>query len=142
MFNPVTPDRYLLPTVYLFMTDIANPDLFGCCCRTWIHLDITCFYEGTDCHQLALCCNVTCTFLEITSKYLLDHSLDLLYSSITNMYEKSIEDLEPTPGNQSFCRVCVCASLKKHTKRMWSTKRLQTHTPLSGTRTLMTTEDN
>ena len=32
-------------TVYLFMADIANPDLFVCGCRTWICLDITRFYE-------------------------------------------------------------------------------------------------
>ena len=44
VFNPVAPG-YLLPTVYLFMADIANPDLFVCGCRTWICLDITCFYE-------------------------------------------------------------------------------------------------
>ena len=36
---------YLLPTVYLFMADITNPDLFVCGCRTWICLDITRFYE-------------------------------------------------------------------------------------------------
>ena len=45
MFNPVAPYGYLLPTVYLFMADIANPDLFVCGCRTWICLDITRFYE-------------------------------------------------------------------------------------------------
>ena len=45
MFNPVAPYRYLLPTMYLFMADIANPDLFVCGCRTWICLDITRFYE-------------------------------------------------------------------------------------------------
>ena len=27
MFNPVAPYGYLLPNVYLFMADIANPDL-------------------------------------------------------------------------------------------------------------------
>ena len=27
-------DGYLLPTVYLFMADITNPDLFGCGYRT------------------------------------------------------------------------------------------------------------
>ena len=31
--------------MYLFTADIANPDLFVCGCRTWICLDITCFYE-------------------------------------------------------------------------------------------------
>ena len=45
MFNHVAPYRYLLPTVYLFVADIANPDLFVCCCRTWICLDIARFYE-------------------------------------------------------------------------------------------------
>ena len=30
MFNPVTPYGYLLLNVYLFMADIANPDLFVC----------------------------------------------------------------------------------------------------------------
>ena len=45
MFNPVVPYRYLLPMVYLFMTDIANPDLFVCCWWTWISLNINRFYE-------------------------------------------------------------------------------------------------
>ena len=45
MFNPVAHYGYLLPTVYLFMADIANPDLSVCGCRTWICLDITRFYE-------------------------------------------------------------------------------------------------
>ena len=36
---------HLLPTVYLFMADIANPDLFVSGCRTWICLDITRIYE-------------------------------------------------------------------------------------------------
>ena len=43
MFNPVAPYRYLLPTMYLFMADIAIPDLFACGCQTWICLDI--FFE-------------------------------------------------------------------------------------------------
>ena len=38
--------RCLLPAVYLFMADIANPDLFVCSCRTWICFDITLFCEG------------------------------------------------------------------------------------------------
>ena len=46
MFNPVAPYGYLLPTVYLFLADFANPDLFVCGGRTWICLDITRFYEG------------------------------------------------------------------------------------------------
>ena len=45
MFNPVAHYGYLLPTVYLFMADISNTDLFMCGCRTWICLDITRFYE-------------------------------------------------------------------------------------------------
>ena len=45
MFNHVSPCGYLLPNVYLVMTDIANPDLFVCVCRTWISLDINRFYE-------------------------------------------------------------------------------------------------
>ena len=28
LFNPVTPYGYLLPSMYLFIADIANPDLF------------------------------------------------------------------------------------------------------------------
>ena len=28
VFNPVTPYVYLLPNMYLFIADIANPDLF------------------------------------------------------------------------------------------------------------------
>ena len=33
-------------TVYLFIADIGNPDLFVCGCRTWICLDVTRFYEA------------------------------------------------------------------------------------------------
>ena len=29
-FNPVSPYRYLFPTLYLFVADIANLDLFVC----------------------------------------------------------------------------------------------------------------
>ena len=45
MFNDVAPYRYLVPTIYLYVADIANPDLFACSCRSWIRLDISCFYE-------------------------------------------------------------------------------------------------
>ena len=45
VFNTVAPYRYLLPIMYLFMADIANPDLFVCGCLTWICVDITRFYE-------------------------------------------------------------------------------------------------
>ena len=49
MFNPVTTYGYMLPTMYLFVTDIANPDLFACGCRTSICLDIIRFHEE-QCH--------------------------------------------------------------------------------------------
>ena len=45
MLNPVAPYRYLLPNLYLFVADIANPDLFACGSRTWISIDIARFYE-------------------------------------------------------------------------------------------------
>ena len=45
MFNPVASYRYLLANLYLFVADIANPDLFACGSRTWISLDIARFYE-------------------------------------------------------------------------------------------------
>ena len=45
VFNPVASYRYLLPNIYLSVADIANPDFLGCCCRTWISLDIARFYE-------------------------------------------------------------------------------------------------
>ena len=45
LFNPVAPYRYLLPNLYLSVADIAHPDLFACISRTWIHLDISRFYE-------------------------------------------------------------------------------------------------
>ena len=45
VFNPGAAYRYLLPTVYLFIADMWNPDFFVCCCRTWICLDITLLYE-------------------------------------------------------------------------------------------------
>ena len=38
----------LISTVYLFMTDIANPDLFVCGWRTWICPDITRFHEPSS----------------------------------------------------------------------------------------------
>ena len=41
--HPVAPYRYLLPTVYLFVADIVNLELFSCV--TWICLNITRFYE-------------------------------------------------------------------------------------------------
>ena len=44
------PHRYLLPNVYLSVADIENPDLLACGCRTWIRLEITCFYEE-QCHS-------------------------------------------------------------------------------------------
>ena len=34
MFNHVAPYGYRLPTVYLCMADVANPDLFVCGCRS------------------------------------------------------------------------------------------------------------
>ena len=37
MFIPVAPYRYLLPNLYLSVTDIANPDLFAFGSRTWIN---------------------------------------------------------------------------------------------------------
>ena len=45
VLNPVAPYGYILPTVYLFMADIANPDLFVCGLRTWICLNMTRFDE-------------------------------------------------------------------------------------------------
>ena len=50
LFNPVAPYQYLIPTVYLFVADIANPDLFVCGCLTWICFDIADFYEE-QCQQ-------------------------------------------------------------------------------------------
>ena len=48
--QPVAPYVYLLPTMYLFMADIANPDLFVCGCRSWICLDITRFLRSSASH--------------------------------------------------------------------------------------------
>ena len=45
VFNPVAPYGYLLSGMYLFMTDITNPDFLVWSCRTWIGLDITRFCE-------------------------------------------------------------------------------------------------
>ena len=45
MFSLVEHYWYLLPTVYLYVADIANPDLFACNCQTWNTLDISRFYE-------------------------------------------------------------------------------------------------
>ena len=45
VFNPVAPYVYLIPNMYLCIADVANPDLFVCCRRTWISLDTTRFCE-------------------------------------------------------------------------------------------------
>ena len=45
VFNPVAPYRYLLPNLYLYVADIANPDLLASSSRTWIRLDIERFYK-------------------------------------------------------------------------------------------------
>ena len=45
VFKHVAPNGHLIPTVYLFMADIANSVKFLCDGRTWICLDITRFYE-------------------------------------------------------------------------------------------------
>ena len=45
MFNVVEAYRHLLLTVHLLMADRRNPNLFVCCCWTWICLDITRLYE-------------------------------------------------------------------------------------------------
>ena len=45
VLNPVAPYRYMFPSKYSSMADIANPDFVGCCWRTWIILDSTRFYE-------------------------------------------------------------------------------------------------
>ena len=47
---PVAPYRYLLSIGYLVMADIASPNLFVCCCRTWICLDITRFMRSSARH--------------------------------------------------------------------------------------------
>ena len=41
----VAPYRYLLPNLYLSVVYMANPDLFVCGSRTWIHPDIARFYD-------------------------------------------------------------------------------------------------
>ena len=43
MFNHVAHYRYLLPTLYLSVADILNPDLFVSGSRTWISLDVAFF---------------------------------------------------------------------------------------------------
>ena len=45
MFNPVTPYRYLLPTMYLCMCRYRKSKLVLCGGRTWICLHITRLYE-------------------------------------------------------------------------------------------------
>ena len=50
LFNPVAPYRYLLPTVYLSVADIENPDLLACDCQTWISLDIARFKRSSATH--------------------------------------------------------------------------------------------
>ena len=50
VLNPFETYRCLLPTMYLSVGDITNPDLFACGCRTWISLDFARFYEK-QCQQ-------------------------------------------------------------------------------------------
>ena len=45
LYNPVAHYGYLLPNMYLFIADIANPDSFVLSCRTCITIDITHFCE-------------------------------------------------------------------------------------------------
>ena len=45
MCNHVAPYRYLFPNMYLSVAYLTNPDFLGCCCRTWISLDIARFYD-------------------------------------------------------------------------------------------------
>ena len=54
VFNHVAPYGYMLPNMYLFTTDIVNPDYFVCCCRTWISLDITHFVSSSASHLAGL----------------------------------------------------------------------------------------
>ena len=64
MFNPVEPYRCLLTTVYLSVSDIANPDLFACGCRTWISLYITCFHKKREIGSPLLGAGVTSTICQ------------------------------------------------------------------------------
>ena len=45
VFNVVATYRYLLSTMYLFMADIVNLDLFECLCHIWICVGITRIYD-------------------------------------------------------------------------------------------------
>ena len=51
VFKPVAPYRYLLPTVYLSVTDILNPRLLACGCQTWISMMSDTFCTAV-CHCL------------------------------------------------------------------------------------------
>ena len=63
MFNPVTHYGYLLPNMYLFIEDIANPDSFVRSCRTWISLDITRFCKEHFSHYYCwVCVLVVCLY--------------------------------------------------------------------------------
>ena len=50
MCNPVSPYRCLLPNLYLYVADIANPDLFVCGSPTWISLDLAAFMRCIASH--------------------------------------------------------------------------------------------
>ena len=88
MFNPVAPYRYLLPTVYLFMADIANPDLFVCNCRTWIYLDITHFYEEQP-HPSSGSAWPDCPKTVNWAPLLGVGGLDTIYTSVCNFHDSS-----------------------------------------------------
>ena len=45
VFYPIAPYRLRLPTMYLYMAVMTNPELFAYSCRAWICLGISRFYE-------------------------------------------------------------------------------------------------
>ena len=50
VFNPVVHCRYMLPTIYLSIADIAKPDLLACCSWTWISRDISAIMRYSASH--------------------------------------------------------------------------------------------
>ena len=81
-------------TMYLFMADIANPDLFVCSCRTWICLDITHSHEEQR-HSTSGSAWPACTKTVNRAPLLGVGGFDTIYTAVCNRRDSS-----------AACRLC------------------------------------
>ena len=110
MFNHVSPYRYRLLTVYLYVGDNGNADLFACGCRTWIVSTSPAFMRssashpagpqgllspktvnrasiavgGKYLHNLHISCQNLCDSSTTSKLCLLEHSFTIIISSSLN----------------------------------------------------------